>query len=526
LTIQSPAPVTITSATLTYNATAANQTYGSANTSFSGTVTGFAPGDNQGNATTGALAFTSATTTTSPVGSYAINGSGLSAANYTFVQAGGNATALMITKAGLSITASPQSKTYGTLLAFGSSTLFTSSGLSNSQTIGSVTLVCSGGAANVPIGSYTITPSAATDGTFTAANYNISYVTNTLTVNPLPVILTGTRPYDGTSNVLATVLTISNNLDGPNLAITGSGTLASASVGGPYAITALGGLTLTGTAATNYTLTGSSSAVTITLAVPTVTCPTNVSDTNLTGQCGNTESFVVTTNDTGGLTGLTYTIPGPTPITSPFFFPVGTTTVTAAVTNAAGTNSCTFTVTILDITPPVPVTFSLGAVAGTTSAVPAGPGSKLLLLASTPITGGTLSIASVNPLSAMGGLVTLSGGNINYAAPASTNVYSDTITYTLSDGCGTATGTIAVSVSPNGPGNNGLTITPVGGGCILLQFFGIPGQSYYIQQTSSLNLPVTWTDLVQTNANSIGVISDIICPPLPSPSFYRTSATP
>jgi len=51
-----------------------------------------------------------------------------------------------------------------------------------------VTLTASGGtAATAPTGSYTLTPSAATDGTFNAANYNITYATGTLTVNPASV---------------------------------------------------------------------------------------------------------------------------------------------------------------------------------------------------------------------------------------------------------------------------------------------------------------------------------------------------
>ncbi len=45
----------------------------------------------------------------------------------------------------------------------------------------------SGGAATATVGSYTITPSAATGGTFTASNYTITYDTGTLTVNPAPL---------------------------------------------------------------------------------------------------------------------------------------------------------------------------------------------------------------------------------------------------------------------------------------------------------------------------------------------------
>ncbi len=50
-------------------------------------------GDSQGSATTGTPVFSSTATSASLAGSYAIDGSGLSAANYTFVQAAGNATA-------------------------------------------------------------------------------------------------------------------------------------------------------------------------------------------------------------------------------------------------------------------------------------------------------------------------------------------------------------------------------------------------------------------------------------------------
>jgi GH25 family lysozyme M1 (1,4-beta-N-acetylmuramidase) len=111
-----------------------------------------------------------------------------------------------INPAPLSITASPQRKMYGTLLTFGSgSAEFASSGLQNEETIGTVTLAVSGngGAANAPVGTYTITPSLATGGTFTAANYNITYNTGPLTVtlppNTIPVtIISISGPGNGT----------------------------------------------------------------------------------------------------------------------------------------------------------------------------------------------------------------------------------------------------------------------------------------------------------------------------------------
>src|ERR1019366_10009454 len=83
-----------------------------------------------------------------------------------------------VTQKALAITANPQSKTYGATVTFGSGrTAFTSSGLQNSETIGTVTLACSGGTAAAAVSGspYAITPSAATGGTFTAANYTITY---------------------------------------------------------------------------------------------------------------------------------------------------------------------------------------------------------------------------------------------------------------------------------------------------------------------------------------------------------------
>ncbi len=105
--------LTINPATLTYVAAAASKTYGSANPSLTGSVTGFVNGDTRGSATAGTLGFSTPATTGTGVGSYAINGSGLSAANYTFQQDNGNATALTINPATLTYVANSASKTYG-----------------------------------------------------------------------------------------------------------------------------------------------------------------------------------------------------------------------------------------------------------------------------------------------------------------------------------------------------------------------------------------------------------------------------
>jgi len=177
----------IATATLTYTANVASMTYGSAVPGLSGSVSGFVGTDNQGNATTGTLTFTPAATSTSGVGSYAINGAGLTAnnGNYTFVQAAGNATAL--------------------------------------------------------------------------------------TINALPVNLTGTRSYDGTTAVAAGILSVANKVGSDNVTVaSGSGTLAGANVGSE-AITSFGTLSLSGASAGNYTLAGASGSVNITVSALALT---------------------------------------------------------------------------------------------------------------------------------------------------------------------------------------------------------------------------------------------------------------
>ncbi len=91
-----PGTLTVTPAILTYVANAASRTYGGADPALGGTVTGFFNNDTLSSATTGTLNFASSDQASSAVGSYAINGSGLSATNYVFAQAAGNLGALAV----------------------------------------------------------------------------------------------------------------------------------------------------------------------------------------------------------------------------------------------------------------------------------------------------------------------------------------------------------------------------------------------------------------------------------------------
>ncbi len=88
--------LTVNTATLIFTADSVSRPYGVANPVFTGTVTGFVGGDTLAGATTGTLVWNSIATANSPVGWYFIDGNGLSAMNYIFVQAPGNARALTV----------------------------------------------------------------------------------------------------------------------------------------------------------------------------------------------------------------------------------------------------------------------------------------------------------------------------------------------------------------------------------------------------------------------------------------------
>lgn len=171
--------LTINKAQLTYVANAATKVYGSANPALSGTVTGFKYADNLAGSTTGTASFTTTATTTTGIGNYAITGSGLTAANYTFVQAATNATRLSITRKELTITADNIEKFAGAALPV---FIAKYSGFVNSETETVVTtkpVLSTTATAGSPPGTYDIDATGAV-----AANYSFKYIKGVLTIKP------------------------------------------------------------------------------------------------------------------------------------------------------------------------------------------------------------------------------------------------------------------------------------------------------------------------------------------------------
>jgi hypothetical protein len=91
----------VTPATLTESAVPVSVTSGQV-PKLTGSVSGFLPGDTLANATDGSLVWSTNATLAATPGSYAVDGSGLSAENYLLVQSPNNATALTITAAPVS----------------------------------------------------------------------------------------------------------------------------------------------------------------------------------------------------------------------------------------------------------------------------------------------------------------------------------------------------------------------------------------------------------------------------------------
>ena len=231
----------------------------------------------------------------------------INTANYNITYNAYNGT---VGTAALSITASGQSKAYGQTVNFGSgSTLFTSSGLQNNETIGTVTLACSGGAqaAAVSGSPYPITPSAATGGTFTPANYNITYNNGALTVNRAILTVTADNKIMGYGQAVpALTYTINGFVNGENSSVVGGAPNLSTTAGpgsptGTYPITVTQG-TLS---AANYTFAPQNGTLTVQSVVTITATQPTASEVGLVPG-----TFTVTRTDTGAALTNNYTIGG------------------------------------------------------------------------------------------------------------------------------------------------------------------------------------------------------------------------
>jgi hypothetical protein len=285
----------IGAAVLTYTASAAVMTYGSGVPGLSGAVSGFVGADTQSNATTGALSFTTGATSSSGVGSYAINGSGLAAnsGNYTFMQAPGNATALTINALAVNVSGS---RAYDGTAAASAGILSVANKVGGDDVTvasGSGTLAGAnvGPEAITSFGTLSLGGAAAGNYTELGGSGTVSITAGVLAVTNL---LGVDKVYDGSTNAA---------LNGTNAGLAGvmngdSVTLVVSNAAADFADKQVGtnkpvtvsGLALTGSAAANYTLTSPSNVTAnITaagLGVSGVTAVSRVYDGTAVAQLG------------------------------------------------------------------------------------------------------------------------------------------------------------------------------------------------------------------------------------------------
>jgi PKD repeat protein len=197
----------------------------------------------------------------------------------------------------------------------------------------------SGGLASKNVGARALTSvgSLALGGA-DAVNYTLTGASGSVTINPLAVQLTGSRPYDGTTNAAAGILSVANKVGSDDVTVaSGTGGLAGSDVG-TQALTSFGDLALGGAAAGNYTLTGASGSVTIAPLAPVAdfsasptngTAPLSVSFTNLSTGATN-YAWTFGDGNTSALTNPanTYTNPGTYSVTLTAVGPGGTNALT------------------------------------------------------------------------------------------------------------------------------------------------------------------------------------------------------
>ena len=256
-TTTSTSTINVAPAELIVTANNYSRAYGAADpTSWPYTITGFVNGDgfeqsevvNPNAPANNPLTKATDTGSSSSVGNYTINiyqfdtqdpqdpnNLSYSDPNYVIDQTF-NPGILTVTPAALTITANNASKTYGQTASF-AGTAFTTSGLVNGDTVGSVTETSTGSAATAAVGTDPIVPSAATFSAGLSSNYTITYANGTLTVNPAALTITAnnaTKTYGQTASFPGTAFTASGLVNGDTVSSvteTSTGSAATAAVG-------------------------------------------------------------------------------------------------------------------------------------------------------------------------------------------------------------------------------------------------------------------------------------------------------
>jgi len=307
---------------------------------------------------------TTATFASANVGTWTVTGSGFrisgaDAADYALSQPTATAD---ITPRGLTITASDQTQIYGfggTGASLGT-TAFTPVGLQDNETIGAVTLTTN--ASTSTSGNYstdafnsnepwTITPSAASGGTFNPSNYSITYqnAPTGLTINALGLTISrltaSDKAYDGTTTAL-----IDNSKDALVTVISGDAVTLNTSSTANFASANVGTRTVTGS---GFSISGSDAAD-YALSQPTATASITAASPSFSNLSGPTIPHgQATTTLSGTIAAGSLYPPGSVSIT------VNGVTQTASISSSNGSFSANFDTGSLSIAGgPYTITYS------------------------------------------------------------------------------------------------------------------------------------------------------------------------
>ena len=259
--------IMVNKAVLTVTAANASRVYGTANPSFTDTITGFVNGDTAATAITGTPSLTTAATALSPVASYAITSAAgtLAAASYTFTYVNGT---LTIGQAVLTVTPTNASRAYGA-----ANPAFTGiiTGLVTGDNI--TATYASGATATTPAGVYATGVNAITatlsDQGNRLGNYTVTLTLGTLTITQSSITLSCTP----------TAITYGTALSVSQLGCSSGG------VAGSYTLTPAAGTVLTAgsqsitvsfapTDGTDYSTATTTATLQVNQAVPVITWTT------------------------------------------------------------------------------------------------------------------------------------------------------------------------------------------------------------------------------------------------------------
>jgi hypothetical protein len=473
--------LTVSAVPLVVTANDASRAYGATNPVFSASYTGFVNGETN-DVLLGTLVFECEADTNSPVGTYAIEPSGLTAANYSITFTNGTLTVLPYA---LTVTAEDKSKTYGeTDPAF----TVSYSGFVNGQDASVLegTLAISR-AAGEDVGGYAITPSG-----LTSTNYAITFAAGTLTINPAGLTITAdNQSKDYGAALPGLTVSYSGFVNGdtaaslttaPTVTTTGLAT----SPAGSYPITA------SGAADANYTISYVAGALTVNPVALTITA------NNASRAYGTTNPvFTGTITDLQNGDNITATYTTTATVSSP----VGAYSITPTLVDPSGKLN---NYTVSSINGTLTISEANSDTVVTSSRNPSLYGSNVTFTVTvTPIAPATTtprgSVRFYANGIALGGSVALSGGVASLGTAelqVGTNIVGAAY---LGDGNYlVSSNSLAqvVSVSVQKPATVGIKDND--DGSVTVSFSGTLGAQYIVQAKSDLASATVW-DNVSTN---------------------------